>query len=328
MSYGIQAEGLTKWYGETTALLGVDIAVRRGTVLGLLGPGGAGKSTVVRILAALLRPDAGHAVVGGYDVLRQPDRVRGIIGVAGHAAADTKQCDFEYLVRAGRSRGLRRAEARRRARELLDRFQLAGAAEGDPYRLALAASLMGRPEILFLEEPVAGLDPDTREIVRSLADVDGLTVLLATRHLAEADRVAGELVVLDHGRVVASGTPARLRAAMGGQTLDVRPVDPADLPAVTAVVGRVTGGTPRLDGDSSRVSAVTEDPATALPEVLSWLQEAGIAVAEIGLRLASLDEVFWTLTGRRTSGTGRGATGAGRRATGTPMARVADATIS
>jgi oleandomycin transport system ATP-binding protein len=310
MRYAIQTEGLTKRYGQTIALSGVDLAARPGTVLGLLGPDRAGKTTAVRILATLLRPDAGHATVGGYDVLRQPDRVRAVIGLTGrYAAVDEEMTGFQSLLMIGRLLELSRGDAKRRARELLDRFEF-GDAAGRPVRtysggmrrrLDLVASLVGRPQVLFLDEPTTGLDQHSRgevwQLVRGLV-ADGVTVLLTTQYLDEADRLATEIAVIDRGLLIASGTPSQLKAKVGGQTLRVRPAEPADLQAVRAVVTRVTGATPQPNADPGLVSAPVEDPG-ALPEVMSWLQEAGIPVTEIGLRLASLDEVFLALTGHR-----------------------------
>ena len=310
MDYAIRAEGLTKRFGATIALSGVDLAVRPGSVLGLLGAGGAGKTTAVRILATLLRPDAGHAVIGGYDLLRQPDRVRALIGLAGReAAVDEESTGFGHLLAIGRRLELSPGQAHRRAEELLDQFEL-GAAGGRPIRmyssgqrrrLELAASLVGRPAVLLLDEPTAGLDARSRaevwRMVRGLV-ADGITVLLTTQDLAEADELATEIAVIDRGLLVASGTPARLRATVGGQTLDVRPADPADLPAVRAVASRVTGAVPQPTADPNLVSVPAADPG-ALSEVMSWLQEAAIPVAEIRLRLASLADVFLALTGRR-----------------------------
>jgi oleandomycin transport system ATP-binding protein len=310
--YAIEVEGLVKRYGKTTALAGVELTARSGTVLGLLGPNGAGKTTAVRILATLLRPDAGQARIGGYDVLRQSDRVRALIGLTGqYAAVDEDMTGFENLLMIGRLLELSRPDAKRRARELLDQFELGDAggrtvktySGGMRRRLDLAASLVSRPEVLFLDEPTTGLDPHSRgevwRLVRGLV-ADGVTVLLTTQYMDEADRLAGEIAVIDHGLLIASGTPAQLKAKVGGQTLDVRPADPADVPAVLGIVSRVTGATPTQVDDPGLVTVAADDPA-ALPEAMSWLAEAGIAVTEIGLRLASLDEVFLALTGHRAT---------------------------
>jgi oleandomycin transport system ATP-binding protein len=288
----------------------VDLAARQGAVLGLLGPRGAGKTTAVRILAALLRPDAGHATIEGYDVRRQPERVRAVIGVTGRLpAVDRELTGWQHLQAIGRRRELPRGDARRRAHELLDRFELSDAA-GRPVkayslgmrrRLDLAAALVGRPRVVLLDEPTAGLDPPERDSVWRLVDglaAGGVTVLLTTEDLAEADRLATEIAVIDRGLLVASGTPAQLKAKVGGRTLVVRPADPVDLPAVRGVVSSVTGVAAQPTADPGLVSAPATD-AGALAEVMSWLQEAGIVIAEIGLRLASLDEVSLALTGRR-----------------------------
>lgn len=308
--YVIRADGLTKRYGRTIALSGVDLAAREGVVLGLLGDDGAGKTTAVRILGGLLRPDAGQATIAGYDVLRQPDRVRAVVGVVGRGAAvDEQVTGLQNLLVAGRRRELSRGDARRRARELVDRFGLDDVAgrRVEEYsvlqrrKLDLAVRLMGRPRVLLLDEPTAGLDPASRHevwrLVRELA-TDGVTVVFTTRQLDEADQLATEIAVIDRGLLVASGTPTQLKAKLGGRTLDVRPASAADLPAVRAVVSRVTGAVPRPDTDPGVVSVSDVDPG-ALPEVMSWLDEAGIPVAEIGLRLAGLDEVFVALTGHR-----------------------------
>ncbi|GIH41491.1 daunorubicin resistance protein DrrA family ABC transporter ATP-binding protein [Microbispora corallina] len=311
-TYAIQAEGLVKRYGETTALDGVDLSLQPGRVLGLLGPNGAGKTTVVRVLATLLRPDAGTARVGGFDVVRRPQRVRELIGLTGqYAAVDEDLTGQENLVLVARLLGLTRAEARRRAGEMLDRFGLAEAARrpvrtysgGMRRRLDLAASLIGRPRVLFLDEPTTGLDPRSRgdvwDLVRDLV-TDGMTVLLTTQYLDEADRLADEVVVVDHGRVVAAGTPAELKARTGGQTLDVRPADRAAAAAVAAIVAEAGGAAPVREAADGLVSAPVEpgrSGAQVLAEVARRLDAAGVPVAELGLRLAGLDEVFLALTG-------------------------------
>jgi oleandomycin transport system ATP-binding protein len=309
MSYAVEVERLVKRYGKTTALAGVDLAVRTGTVLGLLGPNGAGKTTAVRILATLLRPDGGSARVGGYDVVRQADRVRELVVLTGqYAAVDEDLTGQENLIMIARLWELPRREARARATELLERFELADAGRrsvktysgGMRRRLDLAASLVTRPAVLFLDEPTTGLDPRARgevwQMIRELAG-DGVTVLLTTQYLDEADRLAVEIAVIDHGRLIASGTPAELKAKVGGQTLDVRPADPARFDEVTAIVTAAVGTAPaRHPEDPGLLSVPVEDP-DVLPTVVRRLGEERIVVTELALRLASLDEVFLALTG-------------------------------
>jgi len=309
MTYAIRAEGLVKRYGDTTALDGVDLDVRTGTVLGLLGPNGAGKTTAVRILATLLQPDAGHATVGGFDVVRQAHEVRRLIGLTGQfASVDENLTGTENLVLIGRLLGLPRAAAKARARELLAQFHLSDAADraaktfsgGMRRRLDLAASLVGRPRVLCLDEPTTGLDPRSRselwDVVRSLV-ADGVTVLLTTQYLDEADQLADDIVVVDHGRIIATGTPGELKAKAGAQTLAVRPVDPEHLATVVTLVESVTGGTPAIE--NLTVTVPVTDPAV-MPTVVRGLDDLGVLIGELSLRGASLDEVFMTLTGHST----------------------------
>ncbi len=237
MTYAIQAEGLTKRFGDTQALAGIDLAAREGTVLGVLGPNGAGKTTAVRILATLLKADSGTATVAGFDVASHPQQVRQQIGLTGqYASVDEDLTGMQNLVMIGQLLDLRMAEARRRAAELLEWFDLSAAADrtaktysgGMRRRLDLAASLVGRPAVIFLDEPTTGLDPAKREdmghVVRGLVD-DGSTVLLTTQYLEEADALADEITVIDHGRVIAHDTPDGLKHVVGGQRLTVRPAD-------------------------------------------------------------------------------------------------------
>ncbi|MGH3935398.1 MAG: ATP-binding cassette domain-containing protein [Pseudonocardiaceae bacterium] len=306
MNHAIWAEGLVKRFGSTTALDGVDLAVRTGTVLGLLGPNGAGKTTAVRVLATLLRPDAGHATVGGYDVVRNAHQVRQLIGLTGqYAAVDEALTGTENLQLIGRLLGMPGQDARRRARELLARFGLTDAAGraaktysgGMRRRLDLAASLVGRPQLLYLDEPTTGLDPRSRldlwALVRSLT-ADGVTVLLTTQYLEEADKLADEIVVIDEGRVIATGTPDELKARTGAQSLAVRPADTADLPVVISVVRELAGIAPEVDGQL--VTAPVTDPGV-LPAVVRRLDNTGVVITELTLRNASLNEVFLSLTG-------------------------------
>jgi len=310
MNHAVLAEGLAKRFGETTALAGVDLAVRTGTVLGLLGPNGAGKTTAVRILTTLLRPDDGRALVCGYDVVRQAHQVRQLVGLTGqYASVDEMLTGAENLLLIGRLLGQPRTQARSRARELLAQFGLTDAANravktysgGMRRRLDLAASLVSRPRVLFLDEPTTGLDPRSRldlwQVVRELV-ADGVTVLLTTQYLDEADHLAHEIAVVDHGRVIATGTPAELKARTGAQPLVVRPADAADLPIVLSVVRDLTAADPVVEG--STVTASVTDPAM-LPAVVRRLDDADVLVAELALRDASLDEVFLGLTGHRAT---------------------------
>jgi len=310
MTVAVECAGLVKRYGRTTALAGVDLAVPAGTVWGLLGPNGAGKTSVVRILATLLHPDAGVARVGGFDVTRDAGRVRGSIGLTGQfAAVDEALTGYENLLLVGRLLELPGRRARARADELLARFGLTEAAGrlvktysgGMRRRLDVAASLVAAPAVLFLDEPTTGLDPRSRgevwELVRALVR-EGTTVLLTTQYLEEADQLAQGIAVLDRGRVVRTGTPAELKAAVGGQTLHVRPIDPGDLTEVDRIVGEInaTPGTSPREEVSVALAPGTS-AGTVLAEVAGRLAAAGIEVTELGVRLASLDEVFLALTG-------------------------------
>jgi oleandomycin transport system ATP-binding protein len=308
MTHVIQAEGLVKRFGKTTALAGVDLAAEAGTVYGLLGPNGAGKTTAVRVLTTLLRPDEGRASVGGFDVVTQGDRVRRLIGLTGqYAAVDEELSGTENLILIGRLLELPRRDARARARELLARFGLTDAAGrsvktysgGMRRRLDLAASLVGRPAVLCLDEPTTGLDPRSRgevwDMVRALV-ADGVTVLLTTQYLEEADQLATEIAVVDHGRVIATGSPDELKAKVGGQTLDVRPADRAELDTVARLVAELAGTVPARAGDGSLLTVPVNDP-DVLPALLRRLDAGGIRVTELGLRRPSLDEVFLALVG-------------------------------
>ncbi|MFW5419225.1 ATP-binding cassette domain-containing protein [Nocardiopsis sp. CNT-189] len=306
MTDAIRAEGLVKRFKEQTALAGVDLVARRGAVLGVLGPNGSGKTTTVRILATLLRPDGGRAEVDGLDVARNPHEVRRKIGLTGqYAAVDQDLSGTQNLMLIARLLGFSRRGARARAAELLARFSLTDAADraaktysgGMRRRLDLAASLVGRPSLLYLDEPTTGLDPHSRnelwDVVRGLVD-DGVTVLLTTQYLEEADQLADDIVVLDHGKVISRGTPDELKEQAGSQVLQVRPGDPGLLDRVGRIVEQVTGSEVRTS-ESSAGASVT-DPAV-LPEVVRRLDEAGVAIAELTLRKPSLDEVFLALTG-------------------------------
>jgi oleandomycin transport system ATP-binding protein len=310
MTYAIQAEGLAKRFKATQALDGIDLAVRQGTVLGVLGPNGAGKTTAVRILATLISADAGHATVDGLDVVTQAAQVRRRIGLTGqYASVDEDLTGTENLVMIGRLLDLTGRDARARAAELLARFDLTGAADrtaktysgGMRRRLDLAASLIGHPSVIFLDEPTTGLDPAKREevwgMIRELVG-DGVTVLLTTQYLEEADALADDITVFDHGHVIATGTSAELKQRVGGQTLDVRPAEQARVVEVAELLERATGS--RTESPSRGVVSVPVDDDRVLPPVVHALAERGIAVTELSLRLPSLDEVFFALTGQPT----------------------------
>jgi oleandomycin transport system ATP-binding protein len=304
----IEAEGLVKTFGKVRALDGIDMVAGEGTVFGLLGPNGAGKTTAIRVLSTLLRPDSGRASVGGFDVVEQPREVRRLIGLTGqYAAVDELLSGHENLFMIGRLLGLRAPDARSRARELLAAFDLEDAATkivktysgGMRRRLDLAASLVGRPRFLYLDEPTTGLDPKSRlelwGMIRALV-AEGTTVLLTTQYLEEADRLAHEIVVIDHGRVIAAGTPRQLKTRVGGQVLLARPTDPADLEATERILAEFADGEETTHTDGQLVT-VTVNDRSALGRVVRRLDDSGIAVDDLSLRPPSLDEVFLAITG-------------------------------
>ena len=303
---GFELDGLIKRFGRTTAVDGVSLAAPRGQVLGLLGPNGAGKTTVVRVLATLLRPDAGEVRVAGIDVRRDPAAVRRRIALSGqHTSVDDELSGRANLVMIGRLLDLGRPAARRRATELLTRFGLdeaadrrvAGYSGGMRRRLDLAAAFVGQPEVVFLDEPSAGLDPGKRaelwQLIRGLAD-DGVTVLLTTQYLEEADALADAITVLDRGRVIASGTPAELKRQIGGHTIVLRPSYLADLGTAAGIVARVTGHEPDRSHRDELVAPVTGDGEFF--EIAAELRAQGVELAELAFRMPSLDEVFRALT--------------------------------
>jgi len=288
----------------------VNLAAKQGTVLGVLGPNGAGKTTAVRILATLLAADGGTARVGGLDVVKDAQKVRGLIGLTGqYASVDEDLTGMQNLVLIGQLLDLPTGAARARARELLEWFDLAGAAGrtaktysgGMRRRLDLAASLVGRPSVIFLDEPTTGLDPAKREemwdVVRSLV-TEGSTVLLTTQYLEEADALADEITVIDHGRVIAHDTPDGLKRIVGGQRLEVKPADPSRLDEVRVILGAIADAPPESPGRG--VLSVPVEGDAALGVAVQRLGAAGIAVTELSLHLPSLDEVFFTLTGHHT----------------------------
>ena len=306
----VEATGLVKRFGKTTALGGVDLVARQGRVLGVLGPNGAGKTTAVRILATLLKPNGGRASVCGYDVVREAHQVRQLIGLTGqYASVDEGLSGTNNLIMIGRLLGLPRSDARARASELLARLELADAAArpaktysgGMRRRLDLAASLVGNPRVLYLDEPTTGLDPRSRAdvwvMIRGLI-ADGVTVLLTTQYLEEADHLAHDIIVIDHGKVVATGTPDELKARAGGQVLQVSPADLARLAEVAALLAAGTTAEVVTDAEAGVVTVPVTD-AALVPRLFREFDDRGIELAEFTLRKASLDEVFFTLTGHR-----------------------------
>jgi len=306
----ILVEGLTKSFGEVRALRGIDLLVPQGTVLGVLGPNGAGKTTAVRILTTLMLPDAGRALVDGYDVVREAAAVRRSIGLAGQSAAIQEELTGrENLELIGRLYHLGRSSARSRAAELLEQFDLVDAADrpakgfsgGMQRRLDLAASLVGRPKVLFLDEPTTGLDPRSRlgmwAIIRSLV-AGGTTLLLTTQYLDEADELAGEIVVIDHGLVIAAGTSEQLKDRVGGDVLEFTVPDRARCGDAVTAISKIGESEPHVDGETGVISVgVGSRGSDALIEAVRTLDNAAVETRGLALRRPSLDDVFLALTG-------------------------------
>jgi oleandomycin transport system ATP-binding protein len=307
----IEAFGLRKRFGETQALDGVDLYADQGSVLGVLGPNGAGKTTAVRVLATLLKADSGTARIAGHDVASQPKRVRESVGLTGqYASVDEDLTGAQNLTMIGQLLDLTTIDARARANELLTWFDLGDAADrsvkkysgGMRRRLDLAASLVGRPAVIFLDEPTTGLDPAKREdmwgVIRDLVG-SGSTVLLTTQYLDEADALADEISVIDHGRVIANDTADGLKKVIGGHRIEVRPSDPGQLDEAQSVLTPLGTGEPERSGRNAITIPVPDE--TALPVAVERLAAAQIPVTELSLHLPTLDEVFLTLTGRRAT---------------------------
>jgi ABC-2 type transport system ATP-binding protein len=337
MPGAIYAEGLVKTFGEVRALDGVDFDVPQGTVLGLLGPNGAGKTTAVRVLTTLIQPDSGEAVVAGFDVLKQPDDVRRSIGLSGQfAAIDEYLTGRENLQMVGQLYQLSARDAKSRASELLDRFNLADAADrtaktysgGMRRRLDLAAALVVRPPVMFMDEPTTGLDPRNRlqlwEVIEDLV-AGGTTLLLTTQYLEEADRLAHDIAVVDHGKIIARGTSDQLKAQMGGERIEVVVHRRDEIDAAETILtkhsrqGTVQAGI-TIEQHTRRLTVPVTGGAKLLAEVIRELDSQGIEIDDIGLRRPTLDDVFITLTGHAAeeeeNGRGTGADGSGADGSG------------
>ena len=305
----IWAEGLEKHYGATHALRGLDLRVEEGMIFGVLGPNGAGKTTAVRILTTLLKPDAGRAEVAGLDVVKDADKLRGYIGLTGqYAAVDEYLTGWENIEMVGQLYHLPKAQARRRAEELLERFGLADAGKrlaktysgGMRRRLDLAASLVVSPPVLFLDEPTTGLDPRSRlqmwGVIRELV-AGGTTVLLTTQYLEEADQLAGQIAVIDGGKVIALGTPDELKTRVGGARLEVTVAAGSDLDAAVRVVQSYGEGAAQVDAERRHIVAPAADGSGVVAGVVRDLDAAGVRLDDLALHRPTLDDVFLTLTG-------------------------------
>ena len=305
----IEAAGLVKHYGDVKALDGLDLTVPEGSILGLLGPNGAGKTTAVSILTTLLRPDAGTATVAGADVINEPREVRKLIGLSGqYAAVDENLTGFENLDMVGRLYRLGRPTARTRARALLERFDLEEAADrpvktysgGMRRRLDLAAAIIGEPRVLFLDEPTSGLDPRSRTdlwaVIRDLVG-RGTTLLLTTQYLEEADQLADDIIVIDHGREIAHGTSNELKALIGGERIELALATLDEIHLAQEVLARFSDGELQVDEEARTLVAPISGGARVFTRAVGAIDDAGIEVHDVGLRRPTLDDVFLTLTG-------------------------------
>jgi ABC-2 type transport system ATP-binding protein len=307
----VDAAGVTKSFGKVQALGGLDLRIESGQVVALLGPNGAGKTTFVRTLATLIRPDEGTVRVAGHDVVKQASQVRAVIGLAGqHAAVEEAMTGRENIEMVARLYGFGARNARARASEVIEQLSLDEVAGrlvrtysgGQRRRLDLGASLVGSPRLLLLDEPTTGLDPRSRielwDAIRALAS-DGTDVLLTTQYLDEADRLAARIVIIDHGRVIADGTPSALKAQAGGDVIEIHTRDSSDLAAAARSLSRVAPEAPTIDPATRRVSLPVDAGVQQLTAAARALEDAGIAIDDISLRRPTLDEVFLGLTGER-----------------------------
>ena len=310
--FAVEAHGLTKHYGDVVALDGLDLSVPTGTVLGLLGPNGAGKTTAVSILTTLIAPNSGTANVAGVDVVNEPQRVRSLIGLSGqYAAVDEHLTAMENLEMIGCLYGMRRREARKKANELIERFRLSDSANrplktfsgGMRRRIDLAGALLADPPVLFLDEPTTGLDPRSRgelwEAIRERVDL-GTTVVLTTQYLEEADQLANEIVVIDHGRAIAQGTSQELKRRIGGEHLDVHLALLTDLARVEDIIRPFAIGAVRIEEHDALISIPVAKGVEALGAVMAELSTQNVEILDIGLRRPTLDDVFMELTGHKS----------------------------
>ncbi|KIQ63440.1 ABC transporter [Kitasatospora griseola] len=312
MAAAIEAENLVKTFGDVRALDGVSLDVPEGTVLGLLGPNGAGKTTAVRVLTTLLQPDSGRATVAGVDVLKHPNRVRSLIGLSGqYAAVDEYLTGRENLQMVGELYQMSARDAKKRALELLEWFNLSDAMDrtaktysgGMRRRLDLAAALVVRPPVMFLDEPTTGLDPRNRlalwEVIETLVE-QGTTLLLTTQYLEEADRLAHDIAVVDHGKVIARGTADELKAQIGGERIEVVVHRPDLVPEAIAALTPFAKGDPAVEKNTRRITVPVSGGAKVLADAIRELDARSIEIDDIGLRRPTLDDVFLSLTGHAT----------------------------